>query len=70
MNSEVKEKLEVGKEDKDTKMVRVEVPTETHRKVMQHQAKLIGQRGRFVTIAETCVDLLIKATRNIKLSES
>lgn len=50
-----------------TKMTRIELLLDVHRKVKVHQALLSGKRGQLVTFANACEDLLGKATKHIKL---
>lgn len=60
MDSEVKEKEEGKKE------VRMSLPEDVHSRVVKYQARLIGRKGEKVTLPDTCVEIIDRATRSVK----
>jgi hypothetical protein len=68
MESEVKEKLEVGKGKKPgtTAIAITGIPMWVHKRVKSFQTKLIGERGKKVTLKEAYVEFLKVAAENSK----
>lgn len=64
MDSESNEKLE------GEKQARIAIPGPVHERVLKHQAKLIGRKGRKVTFADACVDLLDVSTKKYADNET
>jgi hypothetical protein len=55
----------------NSKRVRVLVAldVDTHERVLSYQAKATGRKGRFVTVADACADIIERATKRIKISQ-
>lgn len=60
MDNEVTEKEEGKKE------VRMSLPEDVHSRVVKYQARLIGRKGEKVTLPDTCVEIIDRATRSVK----
>jgi hypothetical protein len=65
MSAESKEKSGTDK----TVKVLIELPAATHERVMKVQATVGGRRGRLITIAEACTEIIVKGTKNVKVSQ-